>query len=515
MESKNHPTKMASQKDSNEIGYHMENHTTTSIQHVIKVGRVKLTERKETTKVTDSNQVNLGKTVIKHICTIEEPIERVQEDANPCPMLCCQKERSSQNLESVSEASEHLEPVGYATQSITIYQRIILDDNGKEVEGERTVDTDLDDREVLEFLEKWSKLWRPKVSNDHVRNLIDSSRVDGDEEQDDESLFSNEDFCQYSICDDHPGVETDEGTSESVRAGANDVMVTQVNGFMQSTQLFAQVGKTSRWFLTWITSHDGKRGTVNVNGRSVGVVLNDKGRVLVQRRNGRKSCKFNNEELQHFQLKEGANRATIRFTDYPSLQIHYVIWLMRQDEKIFVTDIDGTITKSNMSGFLFPKLGIDHHHPGVVKFLRGISDNGYRIIYLTARPLDLDEGTRDYLKSLEEDGVRLPDGPLFSSPVSFLDMVTSSRGHDVYKRLTLKTIVNLFDAPNDVIIGAIGNSDTDRMAYESTGVDKNRIFMVDKKSSIENVGSKIRTTYDDLLSRLDAIFPKHNQSRTS
>ena len=70
---------------------------------------------------------------------------------------------------------------------------------------------------------------------------------------------------------------------------------------------------------------------------------------------------------------------------------------MRQDEKMFITDIDRTITKSNISGFLLPKLGVDHHHSGVVKILRGIAGNGYRVIYLTARPLGLDEDTRDYL----------------------------------------------------------------------------------------------------------------------
>ena len=56
--------------------------------------------------------------------------------------------------------------------------------------------------------------------------------------------------------------------------------------------------------------------------------------------------------------------AGIRFTDYPSVQIRFVFWLVRQDEKMFVTDIDGTITKSDMSGFLLPKLGVDHHHSG-------------------------------------------------------------------------------------------------------------------------------------------------------
>ena len=83
-------------------------------------------------------------------------------------------------------------------------------------------------------------------------------------------------------------------------------------------------------------------------------------------------------------------------------------------------------------------------------------------------------------KDLDEDGVRLPDGPLFSSPVSVLDMVTSSRGHNVEKTLTLTAIVNLFNVSNtnEVIAGAIGNADTDRMAYEAAGVDTDRIYMV-------------------------------------
>ena len=78
-------------------GYHMENHTTTSSQHDIEVGQVKLTERKETTTVTDDKQVNLGKTIIKHIRTIEEPIGMQQEETTPAlGLLCCQKERHSE-----------------------------------------------------------------------------------------------------------------------------------------------------------------------------------------------------------------------------------------------------------------------------------------------------------------------------------------------------------------------------------------------------------------------------------
>ena len=178
-------------------GYHMENHTTITSQHEIEVDRVKLTERKETTKVTDNDQVNLGKTVVKHIRSIKEPMGMgKEEETSPSSMLCCQKERHSQEsthdsqyslekggIESsesrggpltdhVSETSSFLEPVGYVTQTITIYQRMILKDNGEEVEGDRSVETNLDDSEVTKFLEKWNNLWQPKVSDDQVQNMI-------------------------------------------------------------------------------------------------------------------------------------------------------------------------------------------------------------------------------------------------------------------------------------------------------------------------------------------------------
>jgi len=206
--SNNIPTKMSSQRESlNKIdseqvpavqeGYHMETHTITSSQHEIEVGRVKLTERKETTKVTDDNQVNLGKTVIKHIRTIKEPFGMEQEEtALSLGLLCCQKERHSQDSTDDSklslEESEMPESDSYVTQSVTIYQRMILNDNGEEVEGERTVETDLNDSEVIKFLEKWNKLWQPKVSDDQVQNLIYSSHFIRKQDETRERFFTEQ-----------------------------------------------------------------------------------------------------------------------------------------------------------------------------------------------------------------------------------------------------------------------------------------------------------------------------------
>ena len=62
-----------------------------------------------------------------------------------------------------------------------------------------------------------------------------------------------------------------------------------------------------------------------------------------------------------------------------------------------VFDIDGTITQSNIRGFLLPLLGLDRHHRRVVELLDKVNRQGYIITYLTARPLALSEVTRKYL----------------------------------------------------------------------------------------------------------------------
>ena len=232
----------------------MENHTTITSQHEIEVDRVKLTERKETTKVTDNDQVNLGKTVVKHIRSIKEPMGMGKdEETSPSSMLCCQKERHSQEsthdsqyslekgeIESsesrggpltdhVSETSSFLEPVGYVTQTITIYQRMILKDNGEEVEGDRSVETNLDDSEVTKFLEKWNNLWQPKVSDDQVQNMIN-----GYEEQEEAGKERN---SRDSRDVSHPGSKQTDSQKEDEQGVTSDpnLETVEVGGMKVST----------------------------------------------------------------------------------------------------------------------------------------------------------------------------------------------------------------------------------------------------------------------------------------
>jgi len=63
-----------------------------------------------------------------------------------------------------------------------------------------------------------------------------------------------------------------------------------------------------------------------------------------------------------------------------------------------------------------PLIGRDWSHEGVVSLLNSIKKNGYYIIYLTARAMSMSHMTKGYLESVNQGGVKLPDGPLMLSP---------------------------------------------------------------------------------------------------
>ena len=132
------------------------------------------------------------------------------------------------------------------------------------------------------------------------------------------------------------------------------------------------------------------------------------------------------------------------------------------------TDIDGTITKSDVMGFLGGSLEnylpsimgkrftTDVHHPKVVQFLHKASKNGYVVIYLTARPIDFDIQTRKYLFNAlqnRDGGYSLPESPLFSGNKNVnSENGTVSYDPKIVKLSTIKAILSLFDLKEQVTI---------------------------------------------------------------
>lgn len=69
--------------------------------------------------------------------------------------------------------------------------------------------------------------------------------------------------------------------------------------------------------------------------------------------------------------------------------------------QIVVSDIDGTITKSDALGHLLPMVRLDWTHPGIANLYTNIRRNGYELLYLTSRAIGQADTTRSYLKGIE------------------------------------------------------------------------------------------------------------------
>lgn len=109
-------------------------------------------------------------------------------------------------------------------------------------------------------------------------------------------------------------------------------------------------------------------------------------------------------QLQLLNLKEGKNTAV--FSCYSRLtglkQLTCDIYLWNYTDKIVVSDIDGTITKSDLLGQIMPLFGRDWTHIGVCELYKSIYSSNYKIVYLTARALCQVFSTKDYLINLAQ-----------------------------------------------------------------------------------------------------------------
>ncbi len=136
------------------------------------------------------------------------------------------------------------------------------------------------------------------------------------------------------------------------------------------------------------------------------------------------------EELKMLGISPGMN--TVDFiiagtNDYVSARIFVWDWSVR----IIVSDIDGTITRSDFCGQVMPMLGKDWSHAGVAQLFTAIHRNGYEFVYLSSRSIALADTTRKYVTSLRQDGqFALPQGPIILSP----DKIIKSLLREVVQR---------------------------------------------------------------------------------
>ena len=88
-------------------------------------------------------------------------------------------------------------------------------------------------------------------------------------------------------------------------------------------------------------------------------------------------------------LKKGANQVQFSVTSafQGTTKCFCQIFLWHHSDKIVISDIDGTITKSDVRGHIYHMIGRDWSQCDVVKLFRKIAENGYHIVYLSARAI--------------------------------------------------------------------------------------------------------------------------------
>ena len=220
-------------------------------------------------------------------------------------------------------------------------------------------------------------------------------------------------------------------------------------------------------------------------------------------------------QIKKLELKEGPNEILYVVSSttggIQTLKSHIYLW--KSNQKIILSDIDGTITKSDILGYIFPFFGKDWSHEGVTDLFTNLYKNGYKIIYLTARAIGQSNMTKNYLNNLIQEKKTLPPGPMLMSPdglFSALKREVIQRKPHLLKIPLLTEIKNLFPDNVNPFFAGFGNRDTDAIAYRYLDIPLNNIFIVDPNSEVIQLGKEETTSYKDINNELEKYFSKEN-----
>lgn len=225
-----------------------------------------------------------------------------------------------------------------------------------------------------------------------------------------------------------------------------------------------------------------------------------------------KTLRLTSDQLKFLDLKQGENDLCFS-VDKGKAFITSKLYLWKSDVPVVISDIDGTITKSDALGHVLTILGRDWTHPGVAKLFTDIKRNGYNIMYLTARSVGQADSTRSYLRNIEQDGDSLPYGPVLLSPdrtMAALKREVILKKPEVFKMACLNDIKNLYGEGYNPFYAGFGNRITDALSYRSVNIPSSRIFTINPVGEVhmellELAGYKSSYVYINEL--VDHFFP--------
>ncbi|KAK9531674.1 hypothetical protein VZT92_011084 [Zoarces viviparus] len=235
----------------------------------------------------------------------------------------------------------------------------------------------------------------------------------------------------------------------------------------------------------------------------------------------KKTLRLTSEQLMSLQLQDGPNDAVFSVTTQyqGTCRCQGTIYLWNWDDKIIISDIDGTITRSDTLGHILPTLGKDWTHQGIANLYHKVSQNGYKFLYCSARAIGMADMTRGYLHWVNERGTMLPIGPVLLSPSSLFSALhreVIEKKPEKFKVECLNDIKNLFYPNTQPFYAAFGNRPTDVYSYKEVGVPLNRIFTVNPKGELVQEHAKTNiSSYVRLGEVVDHVFPLKTRASSS
>ena len=179
---------------------------------------------------------------------------------------------------------------------------------------------------------------------------------------------------------------------------------------------------------------------------------------LGDKRRWKKTLRLTSEQLASLNLEKGGNEVEFSVTTQfqGTTRAQCTIYLWHHTDKVVISDIDGTITKSDVLGHVLPMVGRDWAQSGVAELFSKIRANGYHIMYLSARAIGQASMTHEYLESVRQGEVYLPEGPVFLNPDSLIHAFKREvidKNPEEFKIRCLKDIQNLFEGKNPFFAG--------------------------------------------------------------
>ncbi|KAG6585657.1 Phosphatidate phosphatase PAH2, partial [Cucurbita argyrosperma subsp. sororia] len=218
------------------------------------------------------------------------------------------------------------------------------------------------------------------------------------------------------------------------------------------------------------------------------------------------------KQLASLNLKEGGN--TVTFTFYTAVlgrqEVDARIYLWKSNTRVVISDVDGTITKSDVLGQFMPFVGMDWSQTGVTNLFSAIKENGYQLLFLSARSISQAYHTRQFLFNLKQDGKALPEGPVVISPDGLFPSLYREvirRAPHEFKIACLERIRELFPPDCNPFYAGFGNRETDEFSYLKVGIPKGKIFIINPKGEVA-VNRRVDTkSYASLHTLVNGMFP--------